>query len=741
MLRATLRLIACTFLGIVGAQSWAAGEVSFRNDVMAVISKAGCNAGACHGNKNGKGGLKLSLRGQDPDFDYDALSRDYFGRRVNPLDPDHSLMLLKPTAQIAHEGGQRFKVGSLEYGILRQWIAAGTPRDSAKTAILVDLEVTPSEQVLIEPADRVQIRAAAVFSDGSRRDVSNLAVYEQSSDLARISGDGLVQRKRSGETSVVVRYLQAQQVARLAFVPARPSFKWKPVAANNYIDEQVFAKLRTLRMNPSEECSDNDYVRRAYLDLLGILPSADEARNFVANPSADKRARLVEALLQRPEYADFWALKWSDLLRNEERTLDRKGVQNFHHWIRQSIAGNKPLDQFVRELVSGRGSTYLNPAANYYRANRDAVTRGEATAQVFLGVRLMCAQCHNHPFDRWTQDDYYSWADVFARVDYKIIENLRRDPNDSHEFIGEQIVYEKSDGDVKDPRPGHTPKPRLLGASECVPDQQDRLDALASWITSPGNAFFARAQVNRIWFNLMGRGIVDPIDDFRPTNPASHPALLDALAKDFVAHNCDVRYMIRLIMASRAYAMSSEPNDTNADDEINYSHVIPRRLSAEQLLDAQHEVADVPTEFAGYPRGMRAGQIPGVRVAAGGRRGGRPSMADQFLVTFGKPPRLLVCECERSTDTTLGQTFQLISGPELSKLLADQNNALTTLMNAGKTDQQIIEELYWSAIARPATSQESQALLEHLKKSADRRKGLEDVAWALLNAKEFVLRR
>jgi len=713
-------------------------DVSFRNDVMAVISKAGCNAGACHGNKNGKAGFKLSLRGQDPDTDYDTLTRDLFARRIDPLNPDRSLILLKPTTQISHEGGLRFRIGSPEYEIIRNWIAEGRPRDPASTPVLQKLEVTPGREVLVEPADRVQIKATAIFSDGSRRDVSSLAVYEQSAELTKISPDGLVVRQRDGETTVIVRYLQCQQVVRLAFVPSRPDFKWKPLQANNYIDQQVFAKLRELRMNASEPCSDAMYVRRAYLDVLGILPTPDEAQSFIDNHSADKRANLVDALLKRPEYADYWSLKWSDLLRSEERTLDRKGVQAFHHWIRKSIAEDKPLDEFAREMISGRGSTYENPPANYYRANRDAVTRGQATAQVFLGLSLRCAQCHNHPFDRWTQDDFYGWADLFSRVDYKIIENNRRDINDSHEFIGEQIVYEKNSGDVEDPRPGHVPTPRLLGAGE-ISRGQDRLEAVANWVTSPANPYFARAQVNRVWYHLMGRGLVDPVDDFRATNPATHPELLDQLAEDFVKHGYDAQYIIKLIMASQTYALSSEPNATNADDEVNYSHVIPRRLTAEQLLDCEHEVAQVPEEFAGYPAGMRAEQIPGVRVVQ--QRRGRPSMADQFLVTFGKPPRLLTCECERSNDTTLGQTFQLITGPEVSDLLEAKDNRIGSLMSAGKSDSQIINEMYWSALTRAPSATELSAMTDHVKKARDRRGGLEDVGWALLNAKEFILRQ
>ena len=732
-----LFLCLCLCVTATGAENGGAG--SFQNDVMAVLSRAGCNAGACHGNKNGKGGFKLSLRGQDPGFDYESLTRDGLARRANLLEPDRSLILEKPTGQIAHQGGVRFKKDSLEYEILRGWIARGAPRDDGSVPALSRLEVTPEQRVLVEPEDHVKICATAVFSDGSRRDVSNLCVYEQSAELAQISPDGMVRRRRTGETAVVVRYLQKQEVVRLAFVPARPDFAWTAPAENGYIDHEVFAKLKALRMNPSGPCTDGEFVRRAYLDLLGIFPTPEDARAYIADASAEKKSRLVDRLLERPEYADFWALKWSDLLRNEERTIDRKGVQAYHGWIRQSVAENKPLDRFVRELVSARGSTYKNPAANYYRANRDAVTRGEATAELFLGVRLQCARCHNHPFDRWTQDDYYNWADVFARVDYKILENRRTDTNDKHEFVGEQVVYEKDSGDVEDPRPGHTPTPRLLGLAAAEGPGQDRLDAVAQWITSPTNPFFARTQVNRIWFNLMGRGIVDPIDDFRATNPPSHPDLLDALARDFVAHGYDVRYMIRLIMASRVYALSAEPNASNADDETNYSHVVARRLSAEQLLDAEHDVMQVPAEFAGYPVGVRASQMSGVRAVS--PRQGRPTQADQFLTTFGKPPRLLVCECERSGDTTLGQAFQLISGPETARVLDAPENRLTRLIAAGRSDAQVIDDLYWAALTRPPSPEELKGLTEHVRSSKDRRAGLEDVAWALLNSKEFVLRK
>jgi hypothetical protein len=714
---------------------------------MAVLSKAGCNAGSCHGNQNGKAGFKLSLRGEDPDFDVKALTRDMFARRVNPTDPDQSLILLKPTTQLAHEGGLRFRKDSGEYATLRGWIAGGLIDDTASAVKLARIEITPGERILIEPETNVQLHAQAIFADGSRRDITQTAVYEPANNLARVTHDGMVIREAAGETTILIRYLDQQIAVHLAFVPGRPDFVWKRPPTANYIDDQIFAKLRTLRMNPSELCTDSEFIRRVSLDLLGVLPTAEEARAFVHDPRNNKRARLVERWLERPEFADFWALKWSDVLRNEEKVNDRKGVQAFHNWIRESIADNKPLDQFVREILSARGSTYDNPPANFYRANRDAVTRSEATAQLFLGTRLQCAKCHNHPFDRWTQADYYDWADVFSRIQYKVIDNKRRDGLDTHEFIGEQVVYLARDGEVTNPRTGKPAHSRFLGEpvlaakpetrSAMQSAESERLDALAAWLTAQPQ--FARAQVNWIWFHLMGRGIVDPIDDFRPTNPPSHPALLDALAKDFAKHKFDLRWLVRQIMNSRTYQLSAEPNDTNREDEPNFSHVLPRRLSAEQLLDAQHQVAGVPAKFTGFPLGLRASQMPlGSPVR---KRDLKGAGAEMFLAMFGKPARLLACECERSSETTLGQTFQLISGPEISAILASEDNRLTTLLNSGKSSPDLVEELYWTALSRPPTSNESGEAVKMLERAKDKRTGLEDIAWALLNAKEFVLRK
>ena len=754
MTRMRTTSVCLIVMGLLSGHTAAPGAaISFRNDVEPVLSKAGCNAGTCHGNKYDKGGFKLSLRGQDPELDLLALTRDGLARRTNPVEPEQSLVLLKASTQIPHEGGLRFKKNSDEYEILRRWIAGGTPEDSPGAPTLTKIEVTPEEKVLVEPADSVQIQAWATFSDGTKRDITRRAVYDPANTLVKVSHDGLVQREHPGETTVLVRFLQAQEPVRLAFVAARLDFQWREVPEYNYIDRHVFSKLRTLRMNPSELCSDTVFLRRVYLDLLGLLPTGQEGKNFVEDRHRDKRARLIEKLLERPEYADFWALKWADLLRNEEKALDRKGIQLFQHWIRQSIAENKPLDQFVREIVAARGSTYQNPAANFYRVIREPAQRAESAAQLFLGVRLQCAQCHNHPFDRWTQDDYYNWATVFSRVNYKVLENKRRDSFDSHEFNGEQIVFFSRVGEVANARTGKPATPRFLGAGSAPPrlgvsvpsapisasaDDGGRLDELAAWLTSPNNPFFAKAQVNRIWFNLMGRGLVDPIDDFRPTNPPSHPALMELLARDLVAHKFDARYVIRLILNSRAYQLSIEPTPNNAGDEVNYSHSLPRRLSAEQLLDAQHEVLEVPAAFNGYPSGMRASQLPGGTPVR--RSEMKASSPEMFLSLFGKPARLLTCECERFGGTTMGQAFQLISGPAIDELLTDSDNRLGRLLASGKSNREIVTELYWAALTRDPTAMETKTSLTYLTRSKEPRLALEDLTWSLLNAKEFVLR-
>ncbi len=708
----------------------------FRHDVMAVISKAGCNAGGCHGNGGGKGGLKFSLRGQDPDLDYAALVEDQGGRRVNLLEPERSLLLQKASAQVAHEGGQRVAPDSPEYRILLDWLKAGAPPDTDSGPQLDRLEVEVPKHVIAEPEREVRLATTAVFTDGTKRDVSRLAVYEPNDVLTKAGIDGLLDRERAGETTVLVRYLNQQVPVTLNWVPSREGWSWADVPTNNYVDELVFEKLKKISVQPSDLCSDEVFVRRAYLDLLGFVPTAETARAIVGDPAPDKRAQLIERLLYREEFADFWALKWADLMKIEERQLDTKGMEVFHGWIRSSIAGGKPMDQFARELIAARGKTFENPPANWWRANRDPVTRAENTARVFLGVQLNCAQCHNHPFERWTQDDYYNWTALFSRLDYKILDKKRTDENDKQEFRGDQIVLIKDSGSVMNPRTGEPAVPTFLGnVKPETSKDRDELQALGDWMVK--DPMFARMQVNRIWFHLMGRGLVDPVDDFRSSNPPSHPAVLDALATQFAKGGFDMRDVIRTIMNSRVYQLASEPNATNADDETFHSKGLVRRLTAEQMGDSLARVTDAPLQIDGFPAGTRMAQVPE------GRKHYKPLKTDldRFAASFGKPPRLIASECERTNELAMPQAFQLISGPLLQGMLTRPGNRVERLADPDLPPDQAIEELFWTALSRPPSSTERERAMNHFDSSCDRRKATEDLLWALVNSKEFLFIR
>ena len=708
--------------------------VDFRTDVMAVLSKAGCNAGTCHGNAMGKGGFKLSLRGQDPDLDWLALAREQGGRRVNMVEPEQSFSLLKATGAVAHEGGKRFDLVAPEYEIFLRWIRDGA-KDSGAARRVTKLDVTPKEQVLIEPAGEVRLTAVATFSDGTVRDVTRLAVFDPNNLGVKVSVDGTVTREHFGETTVLVRFLGQQVPVRLAFAPARKDFVWSNPPVSNFIDDHVFKKLRTLRMNPAGLCDDATFLRRAYLDLLGIVPPPEAVRAFSADSSPDKRTKLADSLMQRGEFATFWALKWADLLKIEERQLDSKGMEVFHGWIRDAIAANKPLDQFTAELIAARGSTYKNPAANWWRANRDPVTRAENTARVFLGTQLNCAQCHNHPFERWTQDDYYDWTSLFSRVDYKIVENKKRDKSDKNEFKGDQIVqFKPGKASVPNPRTGTDAKARFLGVAAVLKPtaDHDELQSLAEWL--PHSPMFARTQVNRIWAQLMGRGIVDPLDDFRASNPPTHPELLDALVKEFTSHGYDLRHLIRTIMASHTYQLSSDGGD--ADDDANYSHALIRRLGAEQILDSMSTALGAPLHFDDWPAATRLAEVPE------GRKHYHPIKTDldRFALAFGKPPRLIASDCERTNEPTVAQAFQMLSGPVIHELLTQKENLIGRLLATTRPDAEMISELYLATLSREPSAAEMERAKSHLASSQDKRRALEDLAWAVLNAKEFLFR-
>lgn len=734
------RAFPIAFLSLMTASALTAETPSFREDVMAAISKAGCNLGTCHGNATGKGGFKLSLRGDDPLYDLAALTRDVSGRRVNAFAPDQSLLLAKATNQLAHEGGKRMAADDWEYQVMRDWIAAACPDEGEKAKRVVKLHVSPIEALLDQGQTQVQIRAQAEYADGSRRDVTSRAVYEPLQvGLVEVTSSGLVQRRQYGEPTVLVRYLQKAVSVQLTFVEPKPDFRWTQPRQQNQVDQHIFAKLKALRQNPSEIATDEIFARRAWLDLLGVIPTADEARTFVMDRRPDKRARLIEQLMSQPQFAEFWALKWADVLKVEGRTLDEKGMTAFHHWLRDSIAQNQPISRMVSQMLAARGSTYQAPAANFYRANRTPVDRAVAAAQVFLGTRLQCAECHNHPFDVWTQDDYYNWAAVFREVDYKIIENNRRDKNDKHEFKGEQEVFLNPKLKVQNPRTGSPATAHFLGAS--MPKLEagnDELKAVADWLTSPNNELFAKAQVNRIWFHLMGRGLVDPVDDFRLTNPASHPALLDALAAEFVASGFNLRQIIRTIMLSSTYQLSDQPNASNQSDITNYSHTQPRRLSAEQLYDSLHSALSVSAKLGGKTSPLRAAQIAGPMSTRGSPE---PGSAESFLAEFGKPKRELSCECERGGDTSLGQIFQLVVGPVMVRALGEKGSLLDQLANDPKNVGQAIDDLFWTFLTRAPSPSERIAVERLIASATSKRAAMEDIAWSLVNAKEFVLRR
>jgi Protein of unknown function (DUF1549)/Protein of unknown function (DUF1553) len=702
---------------------------SYRLDVASLLSKSGCNSGPCHGNINGKGGFKLSLRGDDPTFDLASLTRDAFGRRADLAAPSKSLILLKPSGIIPHEGGRRFSSDSPEATSLLRWIASGARDDRAEAPRLVRLDVFPTTRIAASPSLSQQLVVTATFSDNSIRDVTRQASYDLD-DPTRVSvtPDGRVDAKRPVETTVAVRYLGGRGVSRLAFLPDRAGFVWREPRANNRIDVAVFAKLKAHKIHPSEPTLDATFLRRSYLDALGALPTPDEVRAFLADTDPGKRAKLVDRLLLRPEFADFWALKWADLLRNEEKAMGPKGVWVFQRWLRDQIAADVPLDRFASLLVASTGSNYSNPPTSFYRTNRDPSTATEAFSQVFLGIRLQCARCHNHPYDSWTQDDYYGLSAYFTNVRRKEIDNVRSDRLDLHEIKGDEVVYLEGkpgaihprSGEKLDPKPPNGPKPVLS-------EDPNALDALANWLTVE-NRQFARNMANRVWFHLLGRGVVEPVDDFRDSNPPSNPTLLDTLTAELISGGFRLRPLVAKIMKSSTYGLESRPDETNAEDEANFSHASVRLLPAEVLIDAICQVLERPEPYDHSPKGVRSVQMPGAHPGG------------SFLRTFGKPDRLLTCECERSESTTLAQAFQLINGESIRSKLTDDDNRIGRLLRAKADDATILDELALASLGHAFDSTRRSHFLEHVEKAADRRKAWEDVAWAVLNSKEFLLR-
>lgn len=692
--------------------------VSFKIETLAALTKAGCNMGACHGSPSGKGGFRLSLRGFDPELDKLTLRSEFFGRRVNTLKPAESLLLQKPLMEVAHGGGKRLAKDQASYAVLHNWIGEGMRVDGAETADLQKIEVGPAQRVLNgKAADRQQLQVKGYFSDGTVRDVTALTVFSSSNEsVATVTENGLIEKIGRGETAVLARYLDKMSTSYITFLEDVPGFAWNNPAANNFVDSLIFKKLQQLQILPSDLCSDEEFLRRVFLDLTGRLPNLEETNLYLADAAGERRAKLVDRLLDSEDFAEFWTLKWSDILRSNSAKVTATGTHKFQRWIYESVRNDKGMDQFARELLTASGSVFENPAANYWRASRDPSDATETTAQLFLGIRIQCAKCHNHPFERWTQDNYYGIAAAFTRVGRQ-----------KGAATDEEIIHVTRAGEIQQPRTGQTMKVHLLLKGDVdVPETEDRRAVFAQWLTAPDNPFFARSTVNRIWGHLMGRGIVEPVDDFRDSNPPSNAELLDELAKQFVQNGFRQKWAIRTILLSRTYQLSSKKNDFNANDEIYASHATTRLLSAEQLLDAICQVTDVPEAFAGMPAGTRAVELPS------------PPTDHYFLKVFGQPQREMACQCERSSDSNLSQALQMINGPTVHNKLRADNGRIHRMIKENKSDDEIVTTLYLAALCRKPVEAELSAAKKHIAASMDRTLALEDVGWAILNSKEFL---
>lgn len=725
----------------MGFLSIVKGEVSFTRDVMPVLSKAGCNGGGCHGNQNGKGGFKLSLWGENPTLDYkNILSSE---KRANPSNPEVSKLLRKPTLLEKHEGDKRFDLESEEYRILHDWLKLGAKNDIDSAPQLESIRIIPSSVLFSAPNKKINLQVKAKFSNGEEKDVSQWAVYESANLGAEVSAGGELEFSQPGETTVFVRYMGGRASMRAALIKANDNYKWKGPSPKNEIDHYVFSKLKLFNQNPSAVSDDLTFLRRVSLDITGSLPSSDTARSFLSDKRKDKRSILIEELLKSEEYASFWALKWADLLRVEEKTLDSKGVEKIYGWLKEMIGSGKPLDQFTKDILCATGSTYNNPPANFYRALRAPVNRAEAVAQVFIGTRINCAKCHDHPFENVRQDDYYRFAAIFDAIDYEIIENKRKDGFDKHRFVGEQVIKLVSADKfqnkfLKDPRTKKPPEPGFLDPSSGpIKSFDNRLEEVADWITS--HPRFAKVQANRIWSNLVGQPLVDPIDDVRETNPASNPELLQFLSKELIESGFDQKHLIRLITNSITYQLSSDPGLVlNIGTDLTFARAKVMRYPAEVIIDAAHKSMSIKGEFSDSFKSKYAITMPGVDSVHLSKN---PHENDKFLKIFGKPARLTNSDAERSNETTLAQVFELTAGKTLNTILSHQENKIGQLLKNGKDDLEIIDELYWSILTRPPVDEEWSAFLSYLNMSSNRRSALEDVAWSLLNAKEFLLRR
>ncbi len=692
--------------------------ISFKNDVMPVFMRTGCNAGSCHGAARGKDGFRLSLFGYDPDGDHHRITREMAVRRANLALPHESLIVLKGAGKVPHTGGNRMAEGSDEYNTIIRWLEADTPNDPADVIKPVSMEILPKNAVLEGEGAKQRMTVRATYSDGSKRDVTSLALFLSNNDSsAKIDADGVVTAGQRGEAFVMARFATFTVGSQVIVIPKDLKYEWPNVPENNYVDTHVFNKHKKLRMIPSELCSDEVFIRRVFIDIVGQLPTAEEFNKFMASKEANKRDLLVDELLGRKEFVEMWVMKFSELLQirsDGNQRMSYKSTLLYFNWLNEKLAANVPMNIIVQELLGATGGTFTNPATNYYQIEQDTLKISENVAQVFMGMRMQCAQCHNHPFDRWTMDDYYSFAAFFSQVGRKNAQDPR-----------ERIIFNSGGGDVRNPIGNAVMQPKFLGAEAPDVSGKDRRQVLAQWLASPQNPFFAKNLSNIVWAHFMGRGIIEPVDDVRISNPAVNPELLDELAAKFTEYNYDFKKLVGDICKSRTYQLSTQVNDTNKLDTTNFTKSEIRRVRAEVLLDVISQVTETRNKFQGLPLGARA-----VQIADG-------NVNTYFLTTFGRAKRDTVCSCEVVMEPNLSQALHLLLGDTVNTRIP-QGKLVERLLKEGKTPAQVIEDLYIRAVSRRPTAAETEALLKQVEAEENKQQALEDVFWALLNTKEFI---
>ncbi len=690
--------------------------ISFQLDVMPVFMKSGCNTGSCHGAARGKDGFRLSLFGFDAAGDYHRLTREVNGRRINLALVHESLLLEKGAGRVAHTGGKLFDREDELYGAIARWLEAGAPRDAADVAKPIGIEFYPPDAVLDGAGATQQLTVRARYSDDTTRDVTSLAYFMTSNPTsATVSDSGLVTAAERGEAFVMARFDTFTVGSHFIVLPKGIEFEFPAVPENNYIDRLVNAKLRKLRVAPSELSSDEVFLRRAHIDIAGVLPTAEEHERFLADEDPKKREKLVDALLGRKEFVEMWVMKWAELLQiRSTRNVSYKATLLYYNWLQERVGNNVPMDQMVRELLSARGGMFENPTTNYYQNERDTLKVAENVAQVFMGMRIQCAQCHNHPFDRWTQDDYYGFAAFFAQIGRKQGEDPR-----------ETIVFNRGGGDVRHPIDNRLMPPKFLGGA--VPDVKgkDRRAVLAGWLASPENPFFATNLANIVWAHFFGRGIIDEVDDVRVSNPPVNRELLAELGRRFTEYRYDFKKLVRDICTSRTYQLATQTNASNEKDDRNFSHGSLRRVRAEVLLDCISQVTETANKFRGLPRGARA-----VQIADG-------QTTSYFLTTFGRAKRETVCSCEVKMEPNLSQALHLLNGVTVEQKIRT-GGLVRRRLDEKKTPDEIIAEIWVRCLGRRPTSGELEPFRKLLAAEKDPRPVLEDIFWAVLNSREFI---